>query len=339
MALLSSRRTAVCAGLLLLAGCAMIGALLGGEDGPPPFGHEVHVVDQGMRCEACHEDAWHEESAGWPWLDTCLVCHEDMDREKPEELRVVNRFPADEEGRIEVAARGGVGDEVIFSHLAHVRAEVGCAECHVGIEESDRIEPGPAVDMAACVRCHEEREQATGCAACHREVDREWLPPSHLVRWERLHGHASRTCRGDVTRECSLCHDERSCADCHLVTPPSSHDHAFRTRTHGLHAALDRDTCSVCHTPDSCTQCHAVTEPRSHATVTFGGTRSTHCLGCHLPLRASGCQTCHPATPSHALASPKPDWHTPAMNCRQCHGITAPLPHVEKGDDCNACHH
>jgi hypothetical protein len=26
------------------------------------------------------------------------------------------------------------------------------------------------------------------------------------------------------------------------------------------------------------------------------------------------------------------------MNCRQCHGMTAPLPHVDKGDDCNACH-
>jgi hypothetical protein len=26
------------------------------------------------------------------------------------------------------------------------------------------------------------------------------------------------------------------------------------------------------------------------------------------------------------------------MNCRQCHGHGAPLPHPDKGDSCTACH-
>ena len=47
---------------------------------------------------------------------------------------------------------------------------------------------------------------------------------------------------------------------------------------------------------------------------------------------------CHKDTRSHALAAPKPAWHTPAMNCRQCHGVSQPLPHVDKGDNCNLCH-
>jgi hypothetical protein len=42
--------------------------------------------------------------------------------------------------------------------------------------------------------------------------------------------------------------------------------------------------------------------------------------------------------PSHSTAAPQPPSHSPGMNCRQCHGISAPLPHVTKGEDCNICH-
>ena len=77
--------------------------------------------------------------------------------------------------------------------------------------------------------------------------------------------------------------------------------------------------------------------PDSHG-GNWGGTQSVHCLTCHFPLSGESCAVCHKGTPSHLEAAPKPDWHTPAMNCRQCHGVGQPLPHVDKGDDCNACH-
>ena len=323
-------------GIALLAGCALVDALRPGV-GPLTFSHRVHVDEMGMDCAACHEDAWMDDAPGWPWQDTCLACHDEIDAEKDEARRVEAAFPIDEDGRLALTARGALSDEVLFSHLAHVDAGLDCAECHVGAEATDRALP--AVTMASCMACHESREQPNECATCHSEVDRSWRPPSHDLGWERLHGHASRTCAGDPARECSTCHDERTCADCHLVTPPRSHDHAFRTRTHGFHASLDRDSCSTCHEPDTCSQCHLSTTPRSHAPATFGGAVSMHCIGCHLPLEDNGCSVCHQAAPSHALATPKPDWHHPAMNCRQCHGVSAPLPHVEKGDDCNACHH
>lgn len=332
-------RNVILVGLGLLGGCAVVSALLGTDDAPLAFSHRVHVMEQGMDCEACHEDAWYEDAAGWPWQDTCLVCHDDLDADRPEERRIEFAFLPDEDGRLAYASHSALAHEVIFSHLAHVQAEVGCAECHVGLEDAERVGPEHAVDMASCIRCHEERAQPAACETCHHEIDQDWLPPNHTLGWERAHGHAFRMCAGDAAQECSTCHDERSCAECHQVTPPRNHNNTFRTRTHGFHAALDRDGCATCHEPDTCTQCHLTTTPRSHTPATFGGTRSRHCLGCHLPLQDNGCSVCHPGTPSHALASPMPDWHHPAMNCRQCHGITAPLPHVDKGDDCNACHH
>ncbi|MDA1264963.1 MAG: hypothetical protein O2816_07790 [Planctomycetota bacterium] len=325
-------------GAALLGGCALVNALRPGER-ELSFSHRVHVLDQGMGCAACHEDAWGEERPGWPWQDTCLACHDGIDAESPEERRIEVAFPIDAEGRLLFEAHGRLSDEVVFSHLAHIDAGVDCASCHVGIDAAERVGPELGVNMAACMSCHEEREQPNECATCHTEIDVNWLPPNHTHDWERLHGHASRLCAGDLPSECSTCHTERSCADCHLVTPPKSHDHTFRTRTHGFLASLDRDSCSTCHESDSCAQCHFSTTPRSHSSPTFGGSVSTHCLGCHLPVEDNGCNVCHAGTPSHALASPKPDWHHPAMNCRQCHGVTAPLPHVEKGDDCNACHH
>jgi hypothetical protein len=33
-----------------------------------------------------------------------------------------------------------------------------------------------------------------------------------------------------------------------------------------------------------------------------------------------------------------PPGHTPGMNCRQCHGLTAPLPHADNGSECARCH-
>jgi hypothetical protein len=77
-------------------------------------------------------------------------------------------------------------------------------------------------------------------------------------------------------------------------------------------------------------------------TGNWGSPRNNHCLGCHEPLRNEGCVACHSSTPSHALANPKPPDHNAAMNCRQCHipgGVQPPMPHVDNGDNCNACHH
>jgi hypothetical protein len=57
-----------------------------------------------------------------------------------------------------------------------------------------------------------------------------------------------------------------------------------------------------------------------------------------VPLQGDSCFVCHKGTPSHLMAAPKPPNHSPAMDCRSCHGLSEPLPHFDNGDDCNTCH-
>lgn len=333
MALLSSptRRAA------LVFGAALAGCTLFVDEGSQPlaFSHRVHVVQEELDCVICHEDAYAADAPGMPYPDTCMLCHEDTAEDTPPERRIETLFVD------ETYAAGhwsALSDEVIFSHAAHVGAEIGCAECHVGIDENERLDASIGVDMRACTTCHAARAQPNECATCHTEVDEFWAPPSHARHWERRHGDASRLADPGSSSDCATCHAPTECADCHLAEPPASHTNTFRRRSHGLAAALDRESCAACHRTDACESCHMDTRPRSHVGQ-FGGTKSRHCLGCHLPVRANNCITCHKGAPSHLAATPMPEWHTPGMNCRQCHGISAPLPHVDKGDDCLACHH
>ena len=107
---------------------------------------------------------------------------------------------------------------------------------------------------------------------------------------------------------------------------------------------MDRQGCAVCHEPDSCDRCHAEVLPMNHRGL-WGAPQDSHCLSCHFPLQSEGCIVCHKDAASHLLATPLPlnplppiPPHNPAMNCRQCHGISAPLPHMDKGDECTLCH-
>jgi len=191
--------------------------------------------------------------------------------------------------------------------------------------------------MDACVTCHAAEGMQDDCSVCHTELDVDVAPANHQLAWGRLHGDVSRSCSEETANDCTMCHTQATCNACHQVEQPSNHDVYFARRGHGLHARMDRDSCATCHTQDACDRCHQVTEPMTHV-GSFGGAYSSHCVGCHLPLQGESCFTCHKSTPSHATATPLPGNHNPGMNCRQCHGLDQPLPHVDKGDACINCH-
>ena len=317
---------------LTAASCMLLSGLVG--EPAFAFSHSVHVVDQELGCVNCHENVEMEDDPGMPTPDMCELCHADIDEEKPAERRIETLFE-DEVFRAVHAAR--LDDEVVFSHLKHAEEIEDCGTCHVGIEENERIGPGMAIDMDACVQCHESRKVASECATCHTVWTEDVAPESHLQNWSKRHGKVVRAHSELSMDNCATCHKESTCAECHMQEAPANHSNAWRRRTHGIAAMMDRQNCAACHLPDSCDRCHSETLPRSHV-GSFGSPRNRHCLSCHFPLQGEGCNTCHKQTPSHSLAAPKPAWHTPAMNCRQCHGISQPLPHVDKGDNCNLCH-
>lgn len=318
---------------LAAAGCALVNVFAPGGKSFA-FSHRLHVGQEGLECGDCHRAREGADPPGMPTLGQCQLCHEEIDANKPPERRVTTLFDG-KEYRAVHASR--LDDEILFSHQKHASGPDQCNACHVGIEASEAIDASMVVRMDSCTECHARRDMANDCATCHREVRADRPPATHATTWLRLHGLSVRAHGTATADRCSLCHQESSCASCHLDTPPENHTHYFRLRGHGLFARMDRQNCTACHRSDSCDSCHRETRPLSHA-GSWGGVRSNHCLSCHFPLAGNGCVTCHKSMPSHALATPLPPSHTPGMQCRQCHGITAPLPHVDKGDDCTQCH-
>jgi hypothetical protein len=337
MALLRSLRARTAAPLAALlalgAGCAFIDGLTGGEQ-RFAFSHDIHVVGEELACVSCHENFAVSDEPGMPSPDTCQSCHEEIDADKPAERQVATLF----DGEAFKAARvSRLDDELVFSHKLHAKDPKSCNSCHVDIDTNRAIDEEIAVPMARCVDCHAEREVANECSTCHVEIREDVAPRSHQSDWMRFHGRCVRNKSLATADQCELCHTEATCVGCHKDEAPESHTNYFRLRGHGMLAQMDRQSCAVCHTPDTCTSCHEDVLPLTH-TGMWGSPLNTHCLSCHFPLRSESCFVCHKSTPSHSLGSPKPDWHTPAMNCRQCHGVSTPLPHVDNGSDCNACH-
>jgi len=336
MAFLSDNPRAAGAQLAFaLAAAALAGCILfQSDDQPLAFSHRLHVVDEGLGCTDCHMTAEDDEAPGMPVLPQCMLCHADIDSEKPEERRIAGLF----EGNLFKAARvTALSDEIVFSHLQHALSDYECASCHTDIESSDRLDERLAVSMDECSACHVESGTAAECTTCHSQIRADQPPWTHDHLWLQVHGPVSRAHGAKVVDRCDMCHRESSCTLCHQEQPPQNHTNYWRRRGHSLVAGMDRDNCAACHRPNFCNRCHLEVEPVNH-TGMWGSTLNRHCMSCHFPLPSEGCYTCHKDAPSHGLAAPKPPDHTPGMNCRQCHGVTAPLPHVDNGGDCNICH-
>ena len=326
--------------LLFLAGCMLADALVGKEK-PFAFSHRLHTEEEGLECGDCHSRAEDSEDPGMPRPAQCAICHNGLDEKKPAEHRVTTLFEGD---RFLTAHAGRQSDEIVFSHQQHATRGVDCAACHAEVARDDgslaQLGDKMRMSMDACVDCHETGggPKLEDCAACHVEIRAGVAPPSHRANWKRYHGSVVRGRFAERSDQCALCHKASECTDCHHVELPENHNNYWRRRGHGLTASMDRQSCATCHDSDSCQRCHEEIRPQSHVGG-FGAPQDRHCLGCHEPLRSTTCSVCHPATPSHEMATPLPPDHTPAMDCRMCHGNGQPLPHVDNGQTCTSCHH
>jgi hypothetical protein len=192
---------------------------------------------------------------------------------------------------------------------------------------------------AHCELCHKE---TASCDACHKQTK----PASHEQLWKERHGQVAMSARDRQEGHCDLCHDDRAfCDRCHREERPRSHDNLWRLKTHGVMAAMDRNSCAACHQTDYCVRCHEETAPLSHR-GRWTVNPAQHCLECHFPVaREESCRVCHFEEPQHETAPQQPGWHVPGMNCRNCHLESGPgpggaprIPHYDNGSECQHCH-
>jgi predicted CXXCH cytochrome family protein len=124
--------------------CALAAMSFAGD-----FSHATHAPLK-MKCVACHSTAEKEESASFPEIKHCRVCHTSMaEREIP--ARRIYR----------------VKDFVFFSHARHAAAKTSCATCHGEVMSMAKVELVRPTTMASCVACHKETKASVACNTCH----------------------------------------------------------------------------------------------------------------------------------------------------------------------------
>lgn len=212
------------------------------------FDHSIHVTDNEMACSDCHKGVENLSTGqrAIPDHDVCSECHEVEDGD----CGVCHTTPDDPFGVPPVGA-----NYLLFGHNKHIVNGLQCSQCHGN--------PGsPALpSQAECHVCHSADFQPLDCKTCHS--DQIPSPNDHkLVTWNQDHGLDASM----ATSDCSMCHAQSSCDECHQGEnlygsphPPTWRFNHFAETSYGAE-------CLTCHeTRETCTECHRATQPIPHA--------------------------------------------------------------------------
>jgi hypothetical protein len=177
-----------------------------------------------------------------PEFTACVECHEDYATQR--------RFG------------------VYMNHPLHAELGMTCVECHPTNPHPNP--PRPREDM--CAECHTEVDEKDECGYCHPPASLPHFytlgaPKESVVQCEVCHPkdsfsgqHPDPKVGGDFSgtnrTQCLECHEQTTCASCHLPAHPDGW-----ISTHGQGTAFGgTTTCSNCHTITWCSdRCHAVT--------------------------------------------------------------------------------
>jgi hypothetical protein len=177
--------------LVFLIGVSLAGAmLLGGVTAEPEapvqpvaFDHWQHVAKESgpqLECSFCHEHADKSRYATVPNINTCMGCHESMMTDSPEVKKLAAFAEKSEQPPWARVYWFEESASVFFTHKAHIRAGIDCANCHGQVTAiADQIASGDQqkglpvrreIDqtMGWCINCHKERKVSVDCYVCHR---------------------------------------------------------------------------------------------------------------------------------------------------------------------------
>jgi len=161
----------------LLSGCKFqpgIGYNKGfSPDQPIAFDHSLHVQQNKIQCQYCHNQGERSAHSTIPALSTCMNCHlvirnkPGTKDESPEIAKLVEAYNAGKS--IPWVKVHMLPDHVKFNHSAHVLKGVNCQTCHGEVENMKKVEQFSDLSMGWCVNCHREPQHnaPTNCSTCH----------------------------------------------------------------------------------------------------------------------------------------------------------------------------
>lgn len=138
---------------------------------PVDFNHWQHVTKKEgpeLDCAYCHEHADKSPHATIPNTQTCMACHVAIKTESPEVQKLAAISERGEQPAWTRVYWFEKEANVFFTHKAHARAGINCAECHGKVGESQTLRREINQTMGWCMDCHRSRQASIDCYVCHR---------------------------------------------------------------------------------------------------------------------------------------------------------------------------
>lgn len=123
---------------------------------PVPYSHRLHVGELGMDCRYCHTNVEMAAEANLPPTQTCMNCHNQIQRESLSLMPVRESWATG--NPIEWVKVHHLPDYARFNHALHVNSGVGCESCHGRVDRMEVVQLVEPLSMGWCLECHREPE-------------------------------------------------------------------------------------------------------------------------------------------------------------------------------------
>ncbi len=135
---------------------------------PINYNHRIHVEKNQIECQYCHSGVTKSPYATIPSVDLCMGCHKSVmtSAQSPEIKKLTDAYQAKQP--IEWVPVHNLPEHVYFTHERHVKAGVGCQQCHGQVQQMDVVEKVSSMKMGFCVSCHREQGVSIDCLVCHQ---------------------------------------------------------------------------------------------------------------------------------------------------------------------------
>ena len=137
---------------------------------PIKFSHVTHVQNNQMECQFCHWNVAKSPYAAIPEMETCMGCHKligGTSEEQKTEIGKLKEYWENDE-QIPWEKVHVMPDHVRFNHKRHIKAGVGCQECHGQVPEMEVVERVTSMKMGWCIDCHRDQGTSIDCYVCHK---------------------------------------------------------------------------------------------------------------------------------------------------------------------------
>jgi Cytochrome c7 and related cytochrome c len=133
---------------------------------PIAFNHQLHL-ERGMKCVACHAGVTQGPEAGIPSVTFCMACHQVIAAKKPEIKKLAAYAAKGQEPPWQPVYWFYPAAHVRFWHAPHIRAGVGCAQCHGDLSQQTVAVRAKNLNMRFCLDCHKANQVSVDCTTCH----------------------------------------------------------------------------------------------------------------------------------------------------------------------------